>query len=78
VEQVVADRVGIPFSAVAAILQQKGPRELDSVINELAARIPLDANPWIALLANYLVRSSPEEIDALLEAIRASQPDERP
>ena len=74
VEQVVADRVGVPLSAVAAILQQKGPRELDRVIEELAARISPDANPWAALLANYLVRSSPEEIDALIEAIRAARP----
>jgi ATP-dependent Clp protease ATP-binding subunit ClpC len=73
VQQVVADRVGVPFSAVIAILQQKGPRELDSLIKELAARISLDANPWVALLASYLVRSSPEEIEALVEAIRASQ-----
>jgi ATP-dependent Clp protease ATP-binding subunit ClpC len=73
VEQVVSDRVGVPFSAVAAILQQKGPRELDRVIKELAARLPLDANQWIAPLAAYLVRSSPQEIDALVEAIRAAQ-----
>jgi len=78
VEQVVADRVGVPLSAVTAILQQKGPRELDGVIKELAARISVDANPWVALLANYLVRSSPEEINALVEAIRASQSDARP
>jgi ATP-dependent Clp protease ATP-binding subunit ClpC len=74
VEQVVSDRVGVPFSAVAAILQQKGPRELDHVIKELAARISLDANQWVALLAAYLVRSTPEEIDALVEAIRAARP----
>jgi ATP-dependent Clp protease ATP-binding subunit ClpC len=73
VEQVVSDRVGVPVSAVKAVLQQKGPRELDRVIKEFAARIPLDANQWIALLAAYLVRSSPQEIDALVEAIRAAQ-----
>jgi ATP-dependent Clp protease ATP-binding subunit ClpC len=74
VERVVSDRVGVSLSAVTAILRQKGPRELDSVIKELAARIPPDANQWVALLAAYLVRSSPEEIDALVEAIRASRP----
>jgi ATP-dependent Clp protease ATP-binding subunit ClpA len=73
VEQVVSDRAGVPVSAVKAVLQQKGPRELDRVIQELAARIPLDANQWITLLAAYLVRSSAEEIDRLVEAIRASQ-----
>ncbi len=73
VEQVVADRVGVPISAVKAILQQKGPRELDRVIKELAARIPPDANQWVALLAAYLVRSSPEEIDTLVEAIHAAR-----
>ena len=73
VEQVVADRLGVPVSAVKAILQKRGPRELDRVIQELASRISLDNNQWLALLANYLVLSSPEEIDALVEAIRASQ-----
>lgn len=73
VEQVVADRIGVPVSVIKAVLAHKGPGELEQTIRSLATAISIDGNEWVALLAAYLVRSSREEAEALARAIRESK-----
>lgn len=73
IEQVAADRVGAPLSAIRAILAKKGPADLDEILARLAARLSVERNPWLPLFAAYLARASGPEIDALIEAIRAAR-----
>ncbi|HWD98619.1 MAG TPA: Clp protease N-terminal domain-containing protein [Bryobacteraceae bacterium] len=73
VEQVAADRVGAPVSAIRAILAKKGPADLDETVARLAEGISIELNPWLPLLAAYIARGSDAEIDALLDAIRAAR-----
>lgn len=73
IEQVAADRVGAPVSAIRAILAKKGPADLDEILARLAGQMPIDQNPWLPLLAAYIARASDAEIDALIEAIRAAR-----
>jgi ATP-dependent Clp protease ATP-binding subunit ClpA len=70
VEQVAAEGVGVPVSAIRAALAKKGPADLDEILARLKERIPIERNPWLPLLAAYIARGSDAEIDALLDAIR--------
>ena len=73
VEQVAADRTGVPVSAIRALLAKKGPADLDEILARLADRVSVDRNPWLPLLAAYIARASDAEIDALIDAIRAAR-----
>jgi hypothetical protein len=52
---------------------QKGPAELEQTLKELAARIPIHSNEWIACLAAFISRSSDADFEALMTAIRAAR-----
>jgi ATP-dependent Clp protease ATP-binding subunit ClpC len=73
IEQVVAESVGAPVSAIRAILAKKGPADLDETLARLAEGISIELNPWLPLLAAYIARGSDAEIDALLQAIEAAR-----
>jgi ATP-dependent Clp protease ATP-binding subunit ClpC len=51
VEQVAAEGVGVPVSAIRAALAKKGPADLDEILARLKERIPIERNPWLPLLA---------------------------
>ena len=70
IEQVAADRAGAPVSAIRAVLAKKGPAGLDEILARLSARISVEHNPWLPLLAAYIARASDAEIDALIEPSR--------
>ena len=73
VEQVIADRTGVSISAVKTALAQRGRGELEQTLEQLAAGISIAENAWVALLAAHIVRSSDQEIEALVAAIRSSR-----
>jgi len=72
IEQVAADRVGAPVSAIRAILAKKEPAGLDEILARLNAHLSVEQNPWLPLLAAYIARASDAEVDALIEGIRAA------
>jgi ATP-dependent Clp protease ATP-binding subunit ClpC len=72
IAQVIADRSGFSLAAVNAVLAQKSAGRLDRMAAELARRVPLDGNEWVAFLAAYLARCSKEEAAILTDAIAAA------
>ena len=69
----VADRAGVPVSAVKNVLQVRPVEQLELVAKELAAKIPIGGTEWAERLTNYLAGCSAEEADDLAAAIRAAK-----
>ncbi|MBZ5624578.1 MAG: hypothetical protein LAQ69_38635 [Acidobacteriia bacterium] len=73
IEEAVAERAGVPISAVQDVLQQKKGKELQVVTQELAAGISVDRCEWLPFLAAYLVGCSAEEAESLARAIKEAR-----
>jgi ATP-dependent Clp protease ATP-binding subunit ClpC len=68
----VAARTGVTVAAVERVLDTRGTGELQRTASELSANLPADSD-WVPLLAEYLVRCSAEEAEALAKAIRSAK-----
>jgi ATP-dependent Clp protease ATP-binding subunit ClpC len=69
-EEALAERYGVPVSAVQEILRQKKGKDLQALAQKLAAVVPPDQVAWLPFLAAYLATCSPEEAERLAQAIR--------
>ncbi|HEV3201161.1 MAG TPA: hypothetical protein VGZ73_24840, partial [Bryobacteraceae bacterium] len=72
-EEAIAERAGVPVSAVREILQQKKGKEVQAVAQRLAAAVPRDQQAWLPFLAAYLAGCPAEEAEHLAEAIRQTK-----
>jgi len=69
---VVAARAGVTVAAVERVLDARGTGELQRTASELTATLPA-ACDWLPLVAEYLVRCSTEEAEALAKAITSAK-----
>jgi ATP-dependent Clp protease ATP-binding subunit ClpC len=69
-EEAIAERAGVPVSAVQAILRQKKGKELQAVAQKLAAAVTADQQGWLPFLAAYLAGCPAEDAERLAQAIR--------
>jgi hypothetical protein len=69
----VAERAGVPVSAVKNVLQVRPVEQLELVAKELAAKVPIGGMEWAERLTNYLAGCSEEEAGNLAAAIRAAK-----
>ena len=72
-EEAVADRAGVPVSAVHDVLEQKKGKESPAIAHKLAGAVPLERQGWLPLLASYLAGCTDEEAERLAQAIRESR-----
>ena len=69
-EEAIAERAGVPVSAVQEVLRQKKGKEVQAVAQKLAASVPVDQQAWLPFLAAYLAVCTAEEAERLAQAIR--------
>ena len=69
-EEALAERAGVPVSAVQEILRQKKGKDLQAIAQKLAAAVPVDQLAWLPFLAAWLATCPPEEAERLAQAIR--------
>jgi ATP-dependent Clp protease ATP-binding subunit ClpC len=72
-EETIAERAGVPVSAVQEILRQKKGKEAQVVAQRLAANVPAGQQAWLPFLSAYLAGCSAEEAERLAQAIRDSK-----
>lgn len=63
----------MPVSAVQSRLQVKDVERLERVANELAAQLPAGGEQWVDHLTAYLAGRSADEVEHLVQAIRAAK-----
>ncbi len=73
VVEAVAARAGVQVSLVQGVLRVKETEQLELIVKELAAYIPLGGRQWVEGLAAYLAGCSAGEAEKLAQAIRAAK-----
>ena len=73
VVEAVAERAGVPVSAVRSLLQRKDAEPVNQVAKELAAQFPVGGREWADALAAYLASCSAEEAERLALSIRTAK-----
>lgn len=77
IEEVIAQRLGVPVESVRRTLREQESAGGDRISSQLAALAPSGTGDWLPLLAGYLDRCSPEEAERLAAAILKAKGIER-
>jgi ATP-dependent Clp protease ATP-binding subunit ClpC len=72
-EETIAESAGVPVSAVQDVLRQKKGKEMQAVLEKLAAGVSGDQHVWLPFLASYLAGRPAEEAARLAQAILQSK-----
>ena len=73
VVETIAARANVPVSAVQSRLQVEDVERLDLVAKQLATQLPAGGEQWVDSLTAYLAGCSADEVDHLVNAIRAAK-----
>jgi ATP-dependent Clp protease ATP-binding subunit ClpC len=71
--EVVAERAGARLELVQRVMQDEAPADFERISKELARQIPAEGNEWVAAFAAYLADCSEEQVEKLIEALKATK-----
>ncbi len=72
-EEAVAERAGVPVSAVQEVLGQRKGKESRAVAQKLAGAVPVEQQGWLPFLASYLAGCTEDDAERLAQAIREAK-----